>query len=465
MRLIPFLRRFTGSWWRAPGLVLALVLYAVGPLAGAAEPAADPDDLLGELVVDAAKSGPARLVLPRLAVEAPLQETPLQARARAVVTRDLELSGELDVLPAARAVLRPLSAEAPVETGPWREHGLELLVRVHADRVPVGRVQLRAEIHLLRGTEPPLIAVVTGPMSAERLTTHRLADAVLRTVTGYEGPFASRLAFVVSEGGRRTVHVIDPDGDGEAARSGPGQLATAPAFDAAGVLHWAASVDGGRYRLYREHQAEALELEPAGSIYGLAFDPKGERAAISIATGGGIEVFLGTAELDDLQPTTQLQMALHPAFSPRGALAYAGTARLRQRIYVGGRPVSPAGVGASSPSFCRHPDGDRLLYAAGARDRSDLVGSDARGRDPVRLTKGQGRNSSPACSPDGRLVAFFSTRRTGDGPGLYLMRIDGRRPRKISDALGDSLQWSPRVRDETATAVEPETAPVETESP
>ena len=52
-------------------------------------------------------------------------------------------------------------------------------------------------------------------------------------------------------------------------------------------------------------------------------------------------------------------------------------------------------------------------------------------------------NSEPrTCSPDGRLVAFFSRRTSGDGPGLYVMRTDGWRAQKIADVVGDSLQWS-----------------------
>ena len=60
-----------------------------------------------------------------------------------------------------------------------------------------------------------------------------------------------------------------------------------------------------------------------------------------------------------------------------------------------------------------------------------------------RLTQNQGRNGYPACSPDGRLVAFFSTRTSGEGPGLYVMRLDGGRPKRISTLVGDSLRWDP----------------------
>lgn len=428
-------------------VVLAIAPWAMAtPVRGQAPaPERDPEDILGELVVDAAKAGPGRLVLPVVAVESPLTETPLQARVREVVTRDLELSGEVEVVPASHAAVRPEHADVPLDPEPWREAKVEIVVRVHADRIPVGQVGLWAEIHLLRAGQGPLRSEVDGALSAERLTSHRLADAVLGTITGYEGPFASRLSFVRSAAGERTVLTIDPDGHGASPRSPADQLATAPAFDPEGTLYWAGSVHGGRYRLYRERQAEAIPLEPAGSIYGLAFDGRGDRAAVAIATATGIQLFVGSADLRGLEASTELPLALHPAFSSRGALAYAGTARTRQRIYVDRRPVSPKGLTASAPAFCRHPDGERLVYSVGVRERADLLVTDAKGRDPLRITKGQGRNSHPACSPDGRLVAFFSTRRTGEGPGLYVMRIDGRRPRKISSMLGDSLQWSGRL--------------------
>jgi TolB protein len=74
---------------------------------------------------------------------------------------------------------------------------------------------------------------------------------------------------------------------------------------------------------------------------------------------------------------------------------------------------------------------------------TDLVASGETGGGLVRLTQNQGRNGYPACSPDGRLVAFFSTRTSGEGPGLYVMRVDGQRPKRISNLLGDSLRWDP----------------------
>ena len=55
-----------------------------------------------------------------------------------------------------------------------------------------------------------------------------------------------------------------------------------------------------------------------------------------------------------------------------------------------------------------------------------------------RLTQDQGSNTYPACSPDGRQVAFFSSR---SGGGLYVSNPLGQNQQKISTATGESLRW------------------------
>ena len=55
-----------------------------------------------------------------------------------------------------------------------------------------------------------------------------------------------------------------------------------------------------------------------------------------------------------------------------------------------------------------------------------------------RLTQNQGSNSSPACSPDGRLLAFFSTRKK---PGTYFMSLKRWRTQQLNGQVGESLRW------------------------
>jgi TolB protein len=75
-------------------------------------------------------------------------------------------------------------------------------------------------------------------------------------------------------------------------------------------------------------------------------------------------------------------------------------------------------------------------------DGADLVASDVNGGGLIRLTQSQGGNADPACSPDGRLVAYFSTRKSGKGPGLYIMPIAAPwRAQRVLDVMGGSLRW------------------------
>jgi len=91
----------------------------------------------------------------------------------------------------------------------------------------------------------------------------------------------------------------------------------------------------------------------------------------------------------------------------------------------------PANLRALAPVFA--------VFAVGAGKIFDLVATGETGGPLVRLTQGQGTNNYPACSPDGRLVAFFSTRAGAEG--LYVMRLTGGRAKRISTLMGDSLRW------------------------
>ena len=53
-----------------------------------------------------------------------------------------------------------------------------------------------------------------------------------------------------------------------------------------------------------------------------------------------------------------------------------------------------------------------------------------------RLTQDQGSNTYPACSPDGRSVAFFSSR-----GGLFVMNDQGQNQQKIASVNGETLRW------------------------
>jgi TolB protein len=423
----------------------SLLPHASAQTAPASDAAApkSPEDLLGTMVVVAG----AGRALPKIAVAPSLGSDLEDVTIRSVVRRDLDLSGEFEVLDDSQvpsAAWDSAMPDSPVDIKAWAGRGLEAVVKVSGKPAGAGKSEIRGQAYLLSGGEKGSAPVFDKRFLVAtpdlRVESHRVADLVIGALTGQNGGFASHMAFASGTGGLRRVYTMDADGNDPEAASPVGSIGISPAFGKGEDLHYAASTNSDEYRVFSA-KGGPMALPVRGSVYGIAFSRDRSQVAISVAVGRTINVFAGP-DLASVAPASDVAMALHPAFTPSGKLSFAGAGTSGQRIYVDGKPISPDGLFASSPTFCNHPDGVRAVFAVGVGKDTDLVSTGERGGPLVRLTQGQGRNGYPACSPDGRLIAFFSTRASGPGPGLYVMRLDGGgRAKRVSSMLGDSLRW------------------------
>jgi TolB protein len=126
----------------------------------------------------------------------------------------------------------------------------------------------------------------------------------------------------------------------------------------------------------------------------------------------------------------------HPAFGPGGQLAYVSNTGGGAQIYVDGKRAIFKGAYNMAPVWCNDPEGVKILFMGRDGAGWDIFSSDASGGGIKRLTQDQGSNTYPACSPDGRMVAFFSTR-----GGLYVSNPQGLNQQKIASVTGESLRW------------------------
>jgi TolB protein len=278
-----------------------------------------------------------------------------------------------------------------------------------------------------------------------RVTAHRVTDALLGAVTGRPGGFASRFTFSSRWGKERRVFTMDSDGHDLKPVTDPNATAIAPTWGPNQQLFYLSSKNYSPFRLMSfGDAAKPVTLPFKTSIYGVAFNREHTKIAIAVAQDAKSAIYVGAADGKDLSRVSMTELATHPVFSPSGKLAWiGGDARNgSQRVYVDGKPASPSGFTASAPAFCDTEDGIRLVYAvAVGNDREDLVMSNERGGEIVRLTQNQGSNSYPACSSDGRLLSFFSTRK--GGPGMYMMSLKRFTTQKLTNQHGESLRWAP----------------------
>jgi TolB protein len=282
--------------------------------------------------------------------------------------------------------------------------------------------------------------VVDGADQAGR-GGHRFVDKVVEAFTGSEGPFAAPLIIVRTDDRKRRAWMFDIDGGEAKALSAADEVASAVAFDPRGHALWAHGKDGRPFE--PQGVGRPAVVLPKGSIYGMAWSHDGKRFAVSVADGSGIELYASESKLDKFAPVSKQPIALSPVWSHNGKLAYVGSKGKGRGIYVGRRRVSPGGTDSSSPTFCEHSEGLQLVWVEHFGKRSRLVVANADGSGHRVLETRSTRVHSPACAPDGRLVAFVVKEGGKTKPGLYVGNLDRWRPRRMADFVGDGLRWSP----------------------
>jgi len=428
--------------------LFALLLLPHAALAQevAAPGAASPDETqLGEIPV----TGSSTEHVVKLALLPSLAADLEDVVVRSVVRRDFELSGLFDVIPDGKAPPGLYGFDDPVDVPAWRNLGAEVIVKVAARKRSPQVIDVLGLAYFLNvGKDPVYQKTISVAPDLVRVTAHRLTDALLGALTGRAGGFASHMTYTAPWGKSRRVLTMDADGHDLKPETPEGDTAIAPTWGPNGVLYYSLSHEYSPFVLMRGLPGSATRVDVPfkSSIYSVAFDKEYRRMAIAVDQNLGSAVYTGNADGTGVQKLSTTEVATHPVWSPSGKLAWVGGGGKNgtQRIYVDGKPVSPAGFAASAPTFCDTEDGIRLVFTvAVGGDRQDLVMTNEKGGGITRLSQNQGSNTYPACSSDGRLLAFFSTRKSGPGPGLYIMSLKRWTTQRLSAQVGESLRWAP----------------------
>jgi TolB protein len=339
-------------------------------------------------------------------------------------------------IPAARSF-----GEIPFDR--WRELGVDGLVMGSVERS--GPAAFRVEVRLfdVRSRRSVMAKEYTGSTSNPRLYAHTAADDIHLQQRALRGAARSKLAFSSDRDGERIanaiaerdvkeIYISDYDGANQKRVTVTRKLNLFP--------RWSPDARAIAYTSYRRDFPDVFvsliyqgTLENPtggrGQNWLPAWSPDGTRLCFTSTRDGNAELYVMNRDGSNLvRLTNNPAIDTSPTWSPSGTqIAFTSDRSGSPQIYI----VDADGLNLNkitAESWCDRPTWspapfNEIAYASRTGPGYDIRIYDLATQERRQLTSGQGSNESPAYAPNGRHVAFMSTR-TGKKQ-IFVMGRDG----------------------------------------
>ncbi|MCB1760533.1 MAG: Tol-Pal system beta propeller repeat protein TolB [Gammaproteobacteria bacterium] len=374
----------------------------------------------------------------------------------AIVARDLAGSGRFKPMPVADMLARPTS-DTEVEFRDWKVLGMENLVVGRVLPNGSGGYLVRFQLFdVFRGAQLASHTIPTTQADL-RATAHQIADFIYQQLTGERGAFATRIAYIVSQGSgteqRITLQIADADGQRPQTIVTSDTPLMSPAWSPDGRRLAYVSFDNGKPAIYVQEVFTGKRYQVASykGINGApAWSPDGRQLALTLSKDGNPEIYLlnlGSRSLRRL--TNHYAIDTEPAWSPDGrTIVFTSDRGGKPQIYQvpasGGRASRVTFEGSYNARASYSPDG-RYLTLVTQQGRDYRIGVlELASRRLQLLSDGQ-LDESPSFAPNGSMVIYATSK--GGRHGLAVVSVDGRmRQRIVSQERGGAVRepvWSP----------------------
>jgi TolB protein len=319
-----------------------------------------------------------------------------------VVAADLESSGLFRPIDPAAFVQTQLSVDAPPKFADWKVLNVPALVHGRVTLAEDGR--LRVEFRLWDVVSEQQLAGVAyfGTTSNWRRIAHIIADAIYKRLTGEDGYFDSRIAYIAESGPQarriKRIAIMDQDGANHQYLTDGGDLVLTPRFSPTLQDLAYLGFAQGQPRVFIR-SLENGRTDSVGNLPGMSFSPRfspdSQKLIFSMATDGNTDIY---------------------------------TMDLRSRMI---RRLTNNAAIDTSPSYS--PDGRQIVFNSDRGGSQQLYVMDAEGGDARRISFGQGRYGTPVWSPKGDLIAF--TKIQGGRFSIGVMAPDGSGERIVAEGF------------------------------
>jgi TolB protein len=290
-----------------------------------------------------------------------------------------------------------------------------------------------------------------GDINRYRQLMHRLGNEIIRTLTGQDGIFLTKLAFVSNASGHKEVYTCDYDGHNVRQITADKSIALLPRWSPDGKkILYNSYKDGGPMLYMKDIRSDKIRQISArsGLNTGACWAPDGKKVALTLSPKGDPDIF--TINLDGKivkRLTNHWGIDVSPTFSPDGnKIAFVSDRSGSPQIYVldltNGREerLTFEGNYNTSPAWSSL---NRIAFVSQDSGINDIYTMDPNGGRLRALTGNQGNNEDPCWSPDGRYIMYSSNRK--GRYQLYLMDGNGLNQKKITFMEGDKTapSWGP----------------------
>ena len=380
----------------------------------------------------------------------------------AIIAANLARSGRFAPLPELPQ--HPVRRE-DVRWSDWRRLGVGSLVIGSVEEAARGGArEHQVEYRLLDTFTSAQLAGRRYPqVRPDRLRwiAHLISDEIYYALTGEQGAFATRIAYVTETAGQEgevvyTLNAADSDGANPVVLRTSRYPIMSPSWSPDGRWLAYVSFDGGRSRIMMQELATGLRRELAG-FPGInaapAFSPDGRRLALTLSHEGSPDIYvmdLGSGALRRL--TSDRSIDTEPAWSPDGRTLVFTSDRSGGRPQLFRVPVSGDGAperltftGRSNARAAFSPDGSRLAFMHDDSGGHDRIAVMDLGDENIEVITNGRLDESPTFAPNGRMILYATTER--DRSALAAVSVDGRVRQRLSidDTGVRDPAWSPRL--------------------
>ncbi len=372
-----------------------------------------------------------------------------------IVSDDLARSGRFKPLPRTDMLNKPSSAEQ-VNFRNWQSLGQDNLV---IGRVtPTANGMLTVQFQLFDVYKGEQLTGFSIPANTANLrgVAHRISDLIYENLTGQQGAFSTRMAYVTSMMGANgkqeyKIQVADADGYGAKTIVTSTEPLMSPSWSPRGDKISYVSYEGRRSSIYTQtlRTGQREKLRSFKGINGApSWSPDGSQLALTLSKDGSADIYIYNVITRSFRRLTRsYAIDTEPDWSPDGRhIIFTSDRGGKPQIYrisaSGGQAARVTFEGSYNARASYSPDGKYIVMVHRVNGQYRIATLDLKSGFTNILTNGS-LDESPSYAPNGSMILYS----TNDGLKSILAAVssDGKVRQKLRLQEGEVREpsWSP----------------------